>query len=182
MHQHGGIRILALHLLDSLGLELLVYHATAGPEKHIATSLAADIGAQVLVRGPEDLFVLPGQIPDDGQGDARGDHPIGAGLDLGAGVGIDHHGMIGMAVAEAGKQVRWTVEVKGTGGLGIGHEDPFFRVEDLGCFPHETDTGHHQGSGRMLGAKTGHLQGVGNMAAGLVGKLLQVVGGIVVGH
>lgn len=182
MHQHGGIRIPGLHLPDAVGLELLVHHATAGPEEHLAAGPAADIGAQVLVRGPENFFVLPGQVADNGQGDARGDHPVGPGLDLGAGIGIDHHGMVGMAVAEPGEQPGRAVEVQGAGGLGVRHENPFFRVEDLGRLAHETDPGHHQGGGGMLGAEAGHLQGIGHMTAGLVGKLLQVVGGVVVGH
>ena len=105
-----------------------------------------------------------------------------AGLDLGAGVGVDHHRVVRMAVAEGAEQVGRTILVERAGGVQVRHQHPLLVVEDLRGLAHEADPGDHQGGGPLLGAETGHLERVGHAAAGLVGQVLQVAVGVVMGR
>ena len=104
-----------------------------------------------------------------------------AGLDLGAGVGVDDHGVVRVAVAEGAEQLGRAVLVERTGGVQVRHEHPLLVVEDLRGLAHEAHPGNHQGGGPLLGAETGHLERVGHAAAGLVGQILQVAVRVVVG-
>ena len=159
-----------------------MHHAGAAPQQHVRIGLALDVAAKVLVRRPEHLFPLGGQVLDDGQGDAAGHHPIRQRLHLGRGVGVNHGGASRMGLAEGGEVLRRAADVQGAGRLQGGHEHALVRGEDLGGLPHEADAGDDQGLRPMVPAEAGHLQGVRHKAAGGLRQVLHIPIDVVVGH
>src|SRR5690606_32479103 len=161
VHQDGGVGVEGLQLLEAAELELLVDDTAAVPQQHIGAGLLLHIAAQVLVGGPEDLLPPAIQVVDDIEGDAGGDHPVGPGLHRRRGVGVDHHGAVGVLVAEGGEFLGGAADVQGAGGLEGGHQHALFGGEDLGGLAHELDAAHQQGRGPVLLAEARHFEGIG---------------------
>ena len=106
MHQHRGIRVVAGKILQGCGLEALMNNTAGLPDQHVGTGYPLDIVTQVAVRRPEDFFTLGMQVSDHVYSDARGHHPVGAGLHLCTGVGVYNHGALRMRVAERDEFIR----------------------------------------------------------------------------
>ncbi|MNO77054.1 hypothetical protein D3C76_681490 [compost metagenome] len=170
MHQNRRIRVQRLHVFKLLGLELFVNDAGTVPQQHVGTGLALDVGAQVLVRPPDDGFAVIHQAFDDFQRTARRHHPVRAGFDRRRGIGVNHHRALRMLVAERGKLIDRAPEVQRARRFQGRHQDAFFGVEDLGRLAHELHPGDHHGLGRVGVAEAGHLKRVGDTATGFFGQ------------
>ena len=173
--------VLALEVGQFLGLEFVVDDAGALPQQHVGAGLAADVVAQMAIGAPDQLLALLAQVADDLQGDRGGDDPVGPRLHLGAGVGIDDDGAVGVLVTEGGKLVGRAAEVERAFGGQIGHQHGLVRAEDLGAFAHEAHAGHQQRLRRVAGTEAGHLQRIPDAAAGFQCQILQFRYHIIVG-
>ena len=182
VHQDGGLRIERLHILQLLGLELFVDDAGTVPQQHVGTGLALDVAPQVLIRRPENLLAVVHQALDDLQRAAGGNHPVGPRLYRCRGIGVHHHGAIGVLVAEGREILNRAAQVERAGGVQGRHQHALFRIEDLGGLAHELDPGHHHGLRRVLVAETGHLQGVGDATTGFLGQSLDHRVAVVMRH
>jgi len=131
-----------------------------------------DVAAQVLVRAPDDGFAVVHQGLDDFQRAAGSHDPVGPRFDRCRGVGIDHHGTLGVLVAERRELLHRAAQVERAGRFEGWHQDAFFRGEDLGGLAHEAHAGDDHRVGGVILAETGHFQGVGHTAAGLFGQRL----------
>ena len=159
-----------------------MHDACAAPQQHVGIGAALDVAAEVLVRRPQDLLAIGGQMLDDGQGNAAGHHPIGQRLHLHGGVGVDDHGPVRVFVAEGFEILRRTAKVQGALRLQRRHEHLFVGRQDFRRLAHEANAGDDQGAGRMVTAKAGHLQGVGNESAGFLSQILHIAVHVVVRH
>ena len=182
MDEDGRPGVLGPEFAQLLRLEGLVDDAAALPQEHVGAGDLADVLAQVTVRRPEDGLAPVGQVAHHPGSDGGGHDPVGPRLHLGGGIGVDHHGPVGVGIAEGTEFPGGAAQVQGALRLQGGHEDPLLGAQDPGRFAHETDTGHHQGSRLGAGAEAGHLQGVADEAAGLLGQGLEGVVHVVVGH
>ncbi len=158
VHQDRGLRMTRTHLGQRFGAEALMDDAGSRPVDHLGAGLFLNVLTEMAVGGPQHLFPRPGQMADDRKGDPRGHYPIGPGLDLGAGIGVDDNGVVGVLVTAGRKEIGGTTFVQRACRRQIRHQDPFFIVQNLRRFPHEPNAGNHQCRGRMLGAEPGHLQ------------------------
>ena len=181
VRQHFRLGVALPEFRQFPALEFLVDDATALPQDHLGPGLLLHIFPQIFVRRPDDLLSRRRQALDHLHRAAGGDHPVGPGLHRGAGVGVDHHSVIGMTVAEGPEFVGGATQVQGAFRMEVRHQHPFFRVQDLGGFAHEAHAADDKGGGVRLVAEPGHVQGVGDATAGLVGKPLQVGVRVVVG-
>ena len=120
----------------------------------------------MAVRAPDDLVTLTVQMFDDLQRNAGGDHPVGPCFHRCRGIGIDHHDVIGVGIAEGGELVDGTTQIKRALGLQRRHQHPLVGAQDLGGLSHEAHTGHDRGLGCMVATEAGHLQGVTHEATG----------------
>ncbi|MNG24070.1 hypothetical protein D3C84_1087540 [compost metagenome] len=82
------------------------------PQQHVGTGLTLNVGAQVLVRPPDDGFAVIHQAFDDFQRTARRHHPVRTGFDRRRGIGVNHHRTLRMLVAECGKLIDRTPQVQ----------------------------------------------------------------------
>ena len=181
MRQHAGLGVLLAQQLELQAFELVVDDAGAVPQQHVGAGLLLDVAAQMPVGCPQDLLPQRSQVAHDGHGARAGHHPVGACLDGRTAVGVDHHGAVGVRVAERGERVGRAAQVERAGGLQIGHQHALGRRQDLGRLTHETNAGDDQRAGRMVAAETGHLERVGDAATGLERQVLQVAIDVVVG-
>ena len=158
MHQDRRLRIFLLQLAQSAGLELLVYHAAAIPDEHVSAGLALDIVAQVFIRRPQYFLSLLVQVLNKFRGDTRRYHPVGTRFHGCAGIGVHHHLAFRMGIAKWNERVGRAPEIERALGLQGRHEHTLFRIQNLGGLAHETHTGDHQCSRRMLMPKTRHVE------------------------
>ena len=189
-HPGGGFRVgehrrLGVHpdqVPQAPGLEFLVNDAGRVPKQHLGAGGPLDVGTQVAVRRPQDLFALGRQMIHQLDRDARSHHPVGPGLDRGGGIGIDDHGMVGVGVAETGKLIRRTGQIQRACRLQRRHQHRLAGAEDLRRFPHEANPRNHEHIGAAIPAKARHFQAVANEAATGLGKLLQLRIDIIMRH
>ncbi|MNZ83905.1 hypothetical protein D3C78_1026470 [compost metagenome] len=170
VHQDGRIRVQRLHVFQLLGLELFMNDARTVPKQHVGACLALNVGAQVLVRAPDDRLAVVHQAFDDFQRATGGHDPVRSRFHRCRGVGIHHHRTLRMLVTERRELVYRAPQVQRTGRLQGRHQHAFFRIEDFRRLPHELHARHHYGLGRVCIAEAGHFQGVGNAATGFFGQ------------
>ena len=181
VHQHGGLRVLHHQVAQAVGLELFVHDAGAVPDQHVGAGDALDVMPEVPVGREQDLFALRVQVRDHVLGDAGGHHPVRARLHGGRGVRVNHHGAVGVLIAERRELVGRAAQVQRAGGLQGGHQHALVGRQDLGRLAHELDAGHDQGLRRVVVAEARHLQRVADNAAGFLGQVLHRAVGVVVG-
>lgn len=182
MRQHARIGVLGAHQRQLGALEFVVHQACALPQQHVGAGLLLHIVAQVPVGRPQDLLAARMQVGDQVQRDRRGDDPIGARFHRGAGVGVDHHGTVGMRVAPGREVRRGTAQVERATGREIRHQHALAGAEDLGGVAHEAHARHDQCPGGVVAAETGHFQRVADAAAGGFGQFLDVGIDVVMRH
>ena len=107
-------------------LELIVNNAVAFPEQHVCARLVGDVAAQVPVGCKENALTALMEFVHDGQGAATRHHPVCTSLHRRTGVGIDHHGVVGVVITKAGEVIHGAAQVERTGCLKVGHEHCFF--------------------------------------------------------
>ena len=122
------------------------------------------------------------QVRNDVEADRGSHHPVGARLHGRAGVGVDHHGAIGMRVAKRAEFVHRAAQIQRAGCVQIGHQNAFARAQNLGGLAHEAHAGHHQRLRRMIAAEARHFQRVRHAAAGFLGQVLQIGVNIIMRH
>jgi hypothetical protein len=120
------------------------------------------------------LFPAFVQVAHDVERDCRSDHPSGTRLDRGARIRIDHHGALGVLVAETGKFIGRTTQIERAVRIEIGHEHALLRIEDLRGLAHEAHARDHQRRRGLRPPKTRHFERVCHAAAGLLGEVLDV--------
>ena len=137
VHQHLGAGVFLHQRLQLKRLELVVHDARAVPEHHVGAGLALDVAAQVAVGCPQDLVALVFQRAHDVQRAAGRDQPVRPGLHRSAGVGIHHHGAVGVRVAERVEFLNRAAQVQRAVGVQVGHEHALLRAQDFCRFAHE---------------------------------------------
>ena len=144
------------------------------PKKHVGTSCALYVRAQVSVWRPDDFFALGMQMLDDLEANTGRDHPVGTRFDGSAGIGVDHHRAVGMFVAEFRKFVRWAAQIERTLGFQFRHQHAFFRVEDFRSLAHKAYAAHHHCLCGMVSAKARHFQRVRDATTCFFSQILQI--------
>ena len=182
MHQHFGARMPLHQTLQRRGFELLVHHARALPAQHVGAGFALHIIAEVFVRRPQNFLAARVQMRDDFERDGRGDHPVGARLDRGAGVGVDHHRALRMRVAKRGESVGRTSQIQRAFGRGFDHQNALVRAQDFRRLAHEPHPRDDDRVGRMTVAESRHFQRIGHAAAAGVSQVLQRAVDIIMRH
>ena len=100
MNQYGSVRIDFLKIQDTFRFKLFVNNTTAVPHQYVGPRIFLYVGAQIFVWRPKDFLALTIQIIDNVQRYAGRHYPVGSSLNRSRGVGINHHGSIGMLIAE----------------------------------------------------------------------------------
>ena len=177
--KHGGIRIQTLQVLNAFRLELLVHDAGTVPHQHVGTGFFLNIATQMLIRCPQNLFTLRLQVLNDLHGNRRGHDPIGTRFYRRRGIGIHHHGTVGVGIAERAELVNRAANIERAGRFERRHQHTLFWGKDLGRFAHKAHACNHQRGGIVTGTEAGHFQGVRHTAASLFSKLLNGIVGIV---
>ncbi len=182
VHQHGRIRVLLLELAQGLGLEFVMDDAVALPAQHLGPRLLLDIGTEVPVRAPDDLVALAVEVFDYLKCNAGRHHPVRPCLHRRRGIGIDHHYVVGVGIAEGREFIDGTAQIERTLGLQGRHQYPLVRAQDLGGLPHEANPGDDQGLRGMIPTKAGHLERVTDETATGLGQCLDLGIRVVVGN
>src|SRR5690554_34534 len=112
MHQSRRIGMECLEVLNAFGLELFMDNAGTVPEQHVGTGLALNVVAQVLVRGPQDLLTTRLEVLNDIHGYGGGHYPVGTGLYSCRRIGVNHHGAVGVRIAEITEGIRRTTGIE----------------------------------------------------------------------
>ena len=182
MHENRRLGIQRLHILQLFGLELFVNDARAIPEQHVRTGFTLHIATEMLVRSPDDLLAVVHEALDDFQRATGSHHPVGTCLDRSGGVGIDHHGALGVLIAKSRELRNGAAKIQRTGGIERWHQHTLFGIEDLGRLTHELHAGDHYRLRRMLIAETRHFQRVRYATTGFLGQRLDHRIGVVMRH
>ena len=179
MSQDRRIGVQGFHVLQSPRLEFFMHDAGSIPEQHVYASLALYIGAQVLVRCPQNLFPGIHQVLDNIDGNTGSHYPVRARLHRGRGIGIHHHGTLRVLIAELAETIDGTGYVQRTGCFQGRHQYFLVRTEDLCRLTHEAYPRHNQDVGIAVMTEAGHLKAVPYEATAVFCQFLQQRIGIV---
>ena len=174
VNEHLCPRMLFLQDLQLQRLEFFVHDACAVPQQHVGAGPALHVGPEVTVGRPQYLFPALVQVAHDVERDCGGDHPAGARLDRCARIRIDHHGALGVQVAETGEFIGRTTQIERAACVEVGHEHALLGIEDLRRLAHEAHARDHQRRRGLRPPETRHLERVRHAATGLFREILDI--------
>jgi len=177
MGRHLGLGVAHLQLDDFAFGKLFVDDAGARPQRHLASALAHEVAAEMVVGREQDGSVL-GNPGDDGGGVRRGDDDVGERLNFGRAVDVGQRQMIGVLLTEAPERLRLARLLQRAAGLAIGQENGLRGAQDLGHLGHETHAAEYDdlGIGRRRPAR--QVEGI----ADEIRKVLDLAVLVVVGE
>ena len=172
-----GVGIFRLDPVDGVAGELDVDITVALPQIHLAAGLLHDPGTEVFVRDKKDGPVSGSEL-DDFHGVAGGADDVAERFDAAGAVDVGDDVVVFLRVRleEGFELVGGAGLFERAAGVGVGQDDDFFGVHDLGGLRHEVDAAE----GDDVGIGGLGMIGEAERVAHVVGDVLDVAGLIVV--
>jgi hypothetical protein len=167
MGQHWNPRMLRLQF-EELGLRKgLVHDTDTRPEQHVATHLAVEVSAQMLVRSEDDFLVLR-ELVQDRFGRRAGDDYVAQRLNRRRAVYVRKCDMVRMGFPERPELFGRARIFEAAPCVHVGQDDNLLGRQDFGRFGHEADAAESDD----IGAGRGRLAAEVEAVADKVGNVL----------